>query len=636
MRIEVDPQGFNELNTAILYSEEGSKIMWRGSSEGLLLTDLLEYNLEFNIKKDTFATSITPNLYSLPVRDTLGNRGIIEHIDSFAPSSFPNDESTEYWYGSATLNDKTIIILPASSGVHKVELFEKFLKEEEKDSPNMTIYLGESSSDRVTQKEREKLREEITADKAIVIAMSQIENVSPEVNLAYKSFQLSPNPLRNMERLYLRNDRFNSIKKDLKIIKNIGDDKNPLVIDTRSGTLLGTRAQQQIFTPIFARKLERINARTNNRTNYSFYRCYEEGETVDHNGTTWISLCAGNIGNVPGLSPGKWSILKNLSTIFTDRVLISSESGGFVTPSGYITVQRATEDHVFDVSENLGYKLSPTDPVYTSSGVKIKNFKITESIGENNELTKKISVTSWSDAIDSGKIIFHFIEEGCAITLRLQYNGREYNANTWNEFIASMSSSDILKQLTIFDGKTYHRSFYVSEEGEAIIDDIPINQNIVFSFPYLGDFQPEELIVTSSVGGENNEMIIPPTFTGTYDFPMVSNFSSASFLLKMIAKQLEIIATGAGFEFDKPKGEVSYNSTTPYILSFYCLDESLQYTDWKVTVNGLEITLDGSPLTFDNSATRVTYTRGGMEEGVYQLTWIGQFKQSYTVTISKK
>lgn len=634
MRIEVNPNGFNELNTAILYSRDtAEKIMWRGSSEGLAMSDLLEYNLEFDIKKKTFATSLTPNLYSLDVRNIIGEKGIIENLDSLIPSALSGiPTESDYWYGSATLNDKTVIILPASSGVYKVELFERFLREGKgEEEPNITIFLGESSEEKVSQKEKVKLEEEITADKAIVIAMSQSTSVSPEVNLAYKAFQLSPNPLRNMEKIYLRNDRFNSLKKDLKIIENIGDEENPLIVDTRSGTLLGTKQEGQNFTPIFAKKLERVNAKTNNRADFSPYRCYEEGDIITFNNSTWRSICGGNIGNIPSLSPGKWVLLNNLSNIFTDQVIVTSDKGGFVTPSGFITIQSNTESHIFDVFEELGYKLSPTAPVHTSSGVEIKNFKITETV-QDGKLTKRIAVNSWSDAIGSRKIIFHFIEEGCTIILRLEYNGKFYDIDDWNDFIASMASSDILSQISIHDGSNYLR-FKKGDEGEAVINDVPINVPIVFSFPYLDDFQPELLTVTASIGEDNQISTIDPEFDGRYNFPMTTSFSSAEFVLRMIAKKLEIVATGAGFEFDKPRGEVSYSSITPYVLSFYCLDESLSPNNWRVVINGLEIPYGGS-LNF--GTTRVDYTRGGMEEGVYQLTWIGEFKQSYTVTVSKR
>ena len=706
MNISVNPNGFNELNTVVLYSAPGlssfyvplpedciklgeqerlsslarftgSKTLWRGTRNGMGMADLMEYDLRYDISKNDFASTIIPNLYSSDIRSIFSAEGVLEIGDWLVPSCVSSfEEIKEEWFGSTVINDKTVIVLPADRYIWKLEFYEEVGLETNHSldlsspwishsallaygfdskiisNPAVTITLGpdpldpynlesyylenDSRKDKTSRtsyitnlREWGKLVEEISEMKAIVVAISQ-NSSTPEINLAIKSWNTSLNPNRWMNKSFLRNDKFYSLRDTLKLVeeKNTG---SGVWIDSRNGILLGTKEISLGETGILSSKLNKVRTRIINREIYSPFRSYSIGEQVNFSGERWESLVDQNLGNVPSISP-EWILSSEVESIFTSRILFDIENkiGGNIVPGGYVTILDPEETKTFEVIENLGYKLNPLTPAYTEDGKYITNFKITEE-AENNRLVKRISIWDWNSAIKSGHLTFKFSEVGSSICLVLGYLEVNYSENQWE----SIFNEDVLRipgniYLVTQEGR---RENFISKEGEYIVEDIPINSSVDLYFPELEKYQPSRMIMINSSGEEGYTSEIYPEILpdGGYRFSGVTDFSSGLWTIRLIDKLFTINAYGSDFEFSNPRGSVPYGSTN-YSLGFYNIDESLDFSKWIVKINGREISID---TTLEISGCTIEYSFNAFER-VYYLRWTGEIKTNFDVIISKR
>lgn len=704
MNISVNPNGFSELNTVVLYQFSsfvplpedcigrsvedlsgftGSNVLWRGSSDGIGLADYLEYNLSYDIKKSEFASEILPNLYAPnSLRFIFTADGVPSVGSSLVPSVIVSTaELDPQWFGSCMINDKTVIVVPAIGGIWKIEFYEESgittnhqvpgisapwilysaMEAYGKESfatvtPAVTITLGpdpgssfnpnsyyldydsrRGSSDReniTTLREWGTLAEEITAQKAVVVAVSQ-NSSNPEVNLAYKSWNISTNPNRNMYREFLRNDRFQGMK-SLKVVEEKEKDSGVL-LDSRSGIILGTSQLLDTASPVLFRRLGKTKNLLIEEGIYSPYRCYNLGDQVLFGGEVWESLENQNLGNTPSLSP-LWSLANQLENIFTSRVLIQVEDtkAGNIIPGGNITIEDPTDTKIFEVIENLGYKLSPTQPAYTNPGEYIKDYRITES-SENSKVVKRISIWGWEEAINNGHLTFHFEEVGSSVKFLLRYNGVDYSYTDWarifNEARLNITSTQNPIYLNCVGDTISSRRNFFPVDGECVAENIPINNFLEFIFPELEKYQPTQLKMINTAGEDSYVSEIYPELDSTrgYTFDGVSDFSNGIWILELINKLLEINANGQGFEFNTPRGIVPYSSTE-YNLEFYCTDPVLRSSDWEVYINNRVIVFGGS-LNFSTSTVQYTLKPG--ESDIYSLKWSGQIKENFNILIKK-
>lgn len=705
MNISVNPNGFNELNTVVLYSAPGlssfyvplpenciglgeqdrlnslagftgSKVLWRGTRNGMGMADLVEYDLRYDISKNDFSSTIIPNLYSSNLRSILSANGVLEVGDWIVPSCMPSpNEYEEQWFGSTTINDKTVIIIPADRDIWKLEFYEEpgletnntlelsspwistsalsayGFDSEISELPAVTITLGpdpldphnpenfyldiDSRKEKIsrpstitTLREWGKLVEEITSMKAIVIAISQ-NSSTPEINLAYKSWSIAPNPNRWMNKSFLRNDKYYSLRDSLRLVeeKEIG---SRMWIDSRNGILLGTNEIPLGNTEILLSKLNKVKSRITDIDLYSPFRSYSIGEQVRFSNKNWESLVDQNLGNIPTLSP-EWGLTSEIENIFTSRVLFDIEGniGGSIIPGGYVTILDPKETKVFKVIENLGYKLDSNTPAYTDEGKYITNFKITEE-PENNKLVKKISIWGWDQAIKSGHLTFRFSQVGSSVCLLLGYLDVNYSESDWREIFKEEVLTTPGKIYLSIDDK---KKDFIEKNGEYIVEDIPINSPVDLYFPELDKYQPSRLVMINSNGddGYTSELYPETLPNGGYKFSGVTDFSSGLWTLRLIDRLFTINASGSSFEFSNPRGSVPYGSTS-YSLGFYNINENLSPLEWAVTINGEEIELDSS---IEVLGCKIEYSFNNFER-VYYLKWTGEIKTNFDILISKR
>lgn len=684
MNITLGKDGFSEINTVVLYSfsayiplpedcgsmseEDISKFRgvykWRGSKNSMELTDLLLYGLDVDVEREKFATTILPNLYGPEIKSQLGSDTIMNSLSSFIPSVSEVEERVERWFGSIVYNDKTLTVLSGDSMIWMIECYEEKEIESNNSShggflpysliqglglsdsvlytPAMVVTLGPSPLDHYNSvnsyleidsrrspeareevitslQEWSKLWEEISAEKVITIALTQSVN-TPEVNLSQKAWDSALDPLRNMHKTFLRNDFLGTVIKDMELVKE-NQPESGVWVDRRSGTMLGHSKKEGNLTPVLTRKLRRLQKFP---FTFSPYRSYKEREIVEWDGEKWMSLENLNMGNLPNLSPAKWIRAEGLDSIYTQRVRISSGEGGTVNPSGYLTVLSPTEHHIFEVLEELGYKLDPEKPAMTSEGNYITGFEITQT-EENQRSIKKIDVWEWDEALKTGKMIFCFLEEGSTVIFRIELDNRVQDYEEWKNIV---NCEDIY----IENLETEEKYYFEDDEGIATAREIPIRRDLKFSFPYLKAYQPEILSMSNTLG-ENVENLETRLILEDerYTTQITSNFTSASWILNLVSRILTIAASGTGFEFSNPVGEVNFG-TPSYSIDFYCVDEELTPEDWIVEINGEEIKL-GEKKIIDTATIDYGYES---YRDVYTLRWSGSIEISYTITITKK
>lgn len=684
MNIILGKDGFSEINTVVLYSfsayiplpedcgsmseEDILKFKgvykWRGSNNNMELTDLLLYSLNVDVERDKFATTILPNLYGPEIKEQLGSDTIMNSLSNFVPSVSEVEERVERWFGSIVYNDKTLTVLSGDSMIWMIECYEEKEIESNNSSyggflplpliqnlglsdsvlhtPAMTVSLGPSPLDHynstnsyleidsrrspeareeviTTLQEWSKLWEEISAEKVITIALTQHVN-TPEVNLSQKAWDSALDPLRNMHKTFLRNDYLRTVIKDMELVKE-NQPGSGVWVDRRSGTMLGHSKKDGNLTPVLTRKLRRLQKFPHA---FSPYRSYKEREIIEWDGEKWMSLENLNIGNIPNLSPAKWIRAEGLDSIYTQRVRISSGEGGTVNPSGSLTVLSPTEHHIFEVLEELGYKLDPERPAMTAEDNYITGFQIIQT-EENQRSIKKIDVWEWEEALRTGQMVFCFIEEGSTVIFRIELDNRIQDYKEWKDIV---NCEDIY----IENLETGEKHYFEDIEGVATAREIPIRRDLKFSFPYLKAYQPEIFSMSNTLGEnvENQEMKL--IFEdGRYTAQVTSNFTSASWLLSLVSRILTIAASGTGFEFSNPVGEVNFG-TPNYAIDFYCVDEELTPEDWIVEINGEEIKL-GEKKLIDTATIDYGYEA---YRDVYTLRWSGSIEISYTITITKK
>lgn len=712
MNISVNPNGFSELNTVVIYTvptdgsgiiqpfyvplevdciglgrEEKIKylqnfisnsVLWRGSRDGMGMADWLEYDLRYDIHKRDYASTLIPNLYSPSLKSIMSAPGVLEVGDSLVPSVSETQGSNDspHWFASAGINDKTVMVIPGDKFVWKLEFYEESgiesnhsvsevsspwisssalvafgLEDKITVSPAVTIMLGPDPLDvynptsyyldldsRRDKTAREtltnmrdwgKLMEEITAEKAIIIGISQ-NSTTPDVNLSYKSWGLSPNPNRWMNKSFLRNDSFYALRNSLRVIEE-KENSPETIIDSRSGIILGTKNIPKTNTIFLFNRMEKTESMITRKNLYTPYRSYNIGDQVEYGGEIWESVTDQNLGNPPSISP-QWTLSSEIEDIFTSRILIGVDDikGGSVVPGGYITIDNPGETKIFEVVENLGYKLNPTQPAFTGEGDYVRDFNISEDI-EGSRLVKKIKIWNWEKAVDSGYLTFCFSEIGSSICLVINYKDVIYSGEDWGTVFSEDSLKDPWEIYLTYNNYSGRIDFNLVN-GDCVAENIPINSSILVNFPLLEKYQVEKLVMVNSSGetGYTKE-IIPTQEGGWYNFKGDSDFSSGLWTLKLIDKQFLISALGSGFEFSNPRGTVGYG-TSEYKLAFYCTDSTLNSSDWEVRINGEEVEL-GTIINVNGCSVNYYYSN---YENLFWLVWTGEIKNDFDVIITKK
>lgn len=668
-----EPEDCKELDNLEYFKAD--KVIYKGSKDSLPLSSFTKYKFDFKPDHDLRDNVILANLYDNISReiftgDKLGV-GMDEFMNSlsvFVPSVVSSESGYDNYFGSTTIDTNTIYMVEALGmkgdsmfdGVWKIEFYEEealkgnsdlgtegfWIAESIKNSgigtlsvePAITITLGPDPLDlqnaenmylwcdkRKENRKEEKTDllkwckelEEITCDKVLIMTVTQ---TSKEIflKLAYKSYESSSNPHRNLTEYFLRNDEFYKTRNLLTVI-DVSERDDNIWLDQRSGTLVGNlmRRDPAVETPILWRKLKKIKSVGNV---FSPYHCYNVGDQViygkdkNNEDIVWECVIDKTIGEFPPVSKG-WILKDKVTDIFTRRVLIEVENniGGSLNPGDCITILEGDSKKTFLVREDLGYRLSNNQPLYTyyygenSSLTKysLKNCKIYTSKNEEGQLEKYLETSDWKHAQDYGIVYVVFDYVGCCVGLSLMFNGEVYsNCGSWgNKFTENVDEQEKLVPpgdeflyiyITSSDGiKENFRYIQSGLTAKAECENIPIEDNIKLHFPELRGFEPYRLIQENTLDNETNTIETYPTKEpdGSWSFDSFSDFSRGDWTIEL--KVRDMIITGEVGEgdtnfvlSDKSKKQlIPYGNTNGFTFEFYSEISEQTPKDWKIIVN---------------------------------------------------
>lgn len=160
MKIEINPKGFDDINTAVLYrfhgfvpeekdwgtvesNIEGSiwdkfkadKVMYKGSIKSMSLASFAEYKFDFKVEKNGVDDILLPNFFDKSSRDIFmrdfGMERFMSDLESFVPSSVSENTGYDNYFGSFPIDTNTVYLLEALGvsqemfdGIWKIEFYE--------------------------------------------------------------------------------------------------------------------------------------------------------------------------------------------------------------------------------------------------------------------------------------------------------------------------------------------------------------------------------------------------------------------------------------------------------------------------------------------------------------------------------
>ena len=468
---------------------KASMVMYHGSTSNFPGLDFAEYDFSYFPEKYKFNNTLLISELDNESGTLVGRD--IEDTDKIGKILFPTlvDEETDNpykYFGSLLVGGKMMYFFECLEDYYEIEIYEDVLNSNTESGdgfinyrylelseqtegaiePSIIITLGperdvynnpesfyyyedpmkqrtERLDKEYTVLEYSKLCDEIFSRKIICFFISTDDNVQG-FNLAFTAFQNNTNPLRNKWKYDLRNDEYYDLLRD-----NSGflSDKE-IWIDKKSGAILGNTTIDSSLCPIKNSKISRLQ-RTQ-RNYYSPYRRYSKGENtiykaVNKDGTTIVytleSLCNGNIGNDPLLSP-EWILKDRFFDFLTNIIYISQDpmsSGSSINPGTQVTVE-SDSTIKFSIIDGLGYSFSGLS-IIDISGNKID---LTEDEDyyynlddTDTEYDKTVKIDSWSSYIDpespkyTNQIVFNFEPVSSVIKILVSRGGTIYHYNEW-------------------------------------------------------------------------------------------------------------------------------------------------------------------------------------------------------------
>lgn len=440
-------------------SYRGVKVLYHGSSKNIMERDFAEYDFSYILKKNKFN-----NKYIISDLDD-NSKALIGYefkdLSRMENILFPTNINTEEnketgvdYFGTILVSNQLLFFFNISEGITKIELYndvkmsnntentEGFIDSEFMDavspeikteSPACIIYLGPKpdlrnnpsswyyENDPQIQKrlskseslvEYSKQEDEILKSKIVWLVLSDSSDNIDSINLSYDSWVNNDNANRNKPEYTLRNDEYFGSRKNIGLVKELGDCS--YILDERNSVLLGNKESEK--HPILDKKLKRMNNKWlltllmpgqeikgevnslseaqypekgdiykikdkeefyeyigSNTLRYCPNVVYSKNDVVEFNGERWISLSDSNMGEVPGIGTN-WILETKIRDFYTTQVrvicqyinkfnengeiaeLVTDENCGYTVPRNYLTVQGRGDTVSFDVCSNPGYR----------------------------------------------------------------------------------------------------------------------------------------------------------------------------------------------------------------------------------------------------------------------------------------
>ena len=436
--------------------------------------------------------------------------------------------------------------------------------------------------------EYSRLYDEITSKKVISFFLSPNSDTL-EFNVSYSAWEYSSNPLRNKWKYDLRNDEFFSILDN----PNNLDKKGDIVIDNRSGTILGNSSIPNSLCPIRENKLSKLSRYQSNY--YSPYRKYYKGENTIYNvpqengifkSYVFESLVNGNIGNDPLLSPA-WILRDRFLDFLTNIIYISTnpeETGSVIDPGTQITV-RGTSVVDFSISEGVGYKFSGVSIINKDNDTidLIENENYTYTLEDTDtEYLKTVRIDSWGSYIDPGDInnpnpmytsnlVFNFIPSPSILKITVNKDNNIYSYSDWETIgITSLvvrldgielSLGDENSPLAIVDGNMY---LFISN---------PIS-NPVIEIEVSGDVLTNNVVSNYRIGSHKYTKTIEFSDNTVSD---IVNFSDAEWILNLSSRTRYISLRHDSQIVCSIPGLVSVEYGSTFVIPFKSIVYSIDY-----------------------------------------------------------
>ena len=647
MKLTIGNNNFTDIGTAVFYTQQDldnrtySKVQYKSNSSLLYQRDFSEYNFSYEVEKGKFNDEF--------LVDYLGEKT----LNLFEPSSnaleklesiiFPTLGDEEWkgpenkYFGTTIINNQLFALFHADSLIKKVELYNGIIYKNNNNSrgsdfisieslieqgnipieePYFIIDLGVpgvgeivEDTDLVRQRE---LEDEVEFEKMIWLLISSNNEISG-INLSYKSWVDSINPNRNMNKYLLRNDEFWSTKDYIKINKVIEDTGNNIVLDSNSGTLLGTEKVDESKLLAFNKIKERINSckysEGQEYPNYFPYTTYKRGDKVVYGNAIWESLTDNNFNSNPVLS-SKWIKSEVIEENRSIKVIVTvtPEDAGYCEPMGVISLPSLDTDMTFKILPGAGYKLNELQPCLLDQD---KIVILSDDNYDYSVPSDMIIMHNWRDVISTNKLVFNLKSIGSNIKFVAEYNGEDVSYSNWvSTFNESNFTVYRLVEIDLETGISYTiDNPLIDSEGNM---GVTTGKEIKLYFKEFTSYtiQNVEVEFKESVNSDPITTYITPETTEDREsiitIPEV-NFSEAIFRLILTQKQVTAsIIEFSGFEISNYSiRTVSGNSVT-----FRFIDNEYQILSdgSKVLMDNLkEILLNdsqGNSLTIERYTTR--------------------------------
>jgi len=604
---------------------KSSRVLYQGTSKNLDWSDFAEYDFKYLVEKKKFNDVQVLNYLDNDSKDRIGKN--TDDLDKLASVIFPTAiESSNIskfdYFGAINLAKQMIILLNLEPDIYKVEIYDQTLYRNynglnEPDTfyeydymvlresdlfidlasngiePAITISLGPektcknnslsfyymNDSDirdkKIPVLDYLKLTDELFCGKVIWMDLSE-DNTIKELNLSFNAWNTGNNANRNKSKLNLRNDDFVNLKDKFNIYKNI--ENTEIWKDNRTDLLLGNRVIEDC--PLLKKKLRRID-----NSVYSPNVTYKNGDRVNYEYETWISLCDLNRNNTPSISK-EWIKVDTLLDGVTERITLIMDPivGGYTSPKNQVTIDDDMKTISFKVIPNLSYKVGSDDGdlyIY-EDGIqsfleegKNKDYikTIVEEEGENY-ISFTISGSQWDRILksDSQRLYFAFSNNLTEIKIKGSIDGGDIKDYV-NLPLPSLNAS---KSNVTID------STGIIKIGANTKINLVFNSDNLFDSKYCIN---DGYMIYKIDGKElTRDLLVDKSESGYYKIKDLSDYTEADYVLSLDTRKFISIYDYDDFEvsdvYEKMPAGDGINS---YSFQFYSND--------KTRFNGLTISL---------------------------------------------
>ena len=589
------PENIDQIPTEFRDDYKSSLVMYHGSTSNFPGIDFAEYDFSYFPEKRKFDNTLLISELDNESGTLIGRD--IEDTDKIGKILFPTlvDEETDNpykYFGSLLVGGKMMYFFECPEDYYEIEIYEDILdsnadggdgfieyrylelsgQTDNAIEPSVIIKLGperdvynnptsfyynldplRSRTERVdkeyTALEYSRLCDEIFGKKVICFFLSSYDSIQ-DFNLAFSAFQNNVNPLKNKWKYDLRNDEYYDLLRDNTGFRN----DSGVWIDKKSGTILGNSTIESSLCPIKNYKLSRLQRTQQNY--YSPYRKYSKGENtvykiLNTDGSyisyTLESLCDGNIGNDPLLSP-EWILKDKFLDFLTDIIYISQNpvsSRSNIVPGTQITVHPDSVIN-FLISDGLGYSFSGVSIIddFGNTVDLVENEDYTYVLEDTNtEYNKTVTINSWGSYIDpnspkhTNQVVFNFEPVSSVIKILLSNEGIIYHYNEWTS-IFSESEFDLSIKINNHQIQLGENSpLFIDSDMYLFIDNPETNPTIELDFS--GTLVKSAIKSKYRIGNKKYTKTIAINNNSAVD---VVNFANAEYIIdtNSIKKKLSV------------------------------------------------------------------------------------------------